>query len=750
MEMQNHNRRVTFNFLKSPIHVVLILFVLTSIVNISFAQLYSFSEIKENFFRERPQTGDLVLRENSLSSVDDLILGTFPPLHPDTRAFYASMLEKAILEIQIEQVTEGATIWQLYNHGFVIKTPSKCFGFDLYDYFNLPEFMDLAKLIDVYFISHGHGDHHEQGLIYAVSALDKPVVVPAEFVSGTVKMNAGDSTVISDLIVIAHDGKHSVAVRQFEVRTPEGLIFLHTGDNQTSLTLPVIAEVDVLLLNAWINESGWTTWIEGVRIAIDKLKPAVTLPGHILELGHLGGIIVPYRDVITTDNGNLASEYYILAWGERYHYNNTSNDKIRPNLAQNLDAVVQGDLILVSWDTPLMAADGDTACFYRIFQDDLEDVIMTNKQYTCEFDTIRTFNFKVYSYDDCGNQSETYTEHNFTPPSDVNYPPRIRGFFPPNEYTLDVFAGAPKLFGSSAVDFNGDQINYRWKSPQIPDLNATGEEYLLNISGLDSGRYQLTCILSDQQDSIQITWMINYHIGLAIIDNEDSFIYSDQGNWETSTTLKAYGPDCRYTLSGDEGDWAQFRFFPEPHGYYDLFEIIPRTMVSSTKVLYSVKIDGQPADSFVINQNEGSGDWVSVASLELPENAEIIVIVKSAEPETESGVLFTDAVKFVYKGEAGQLDHFVVYIPGKFSLYQNYPNPFNPSTTIEYDLPKSADVKIEVFNIAGQKIRTLLNEKMAAGSHQVEFNAQNLSSGIYFYKIEAGKFQDVKKMILLK
>jgi hypothetical protein len=57
---------------------------------------------------------------------------------------------------------------------------------------------------------------------------------------------------------------------------------------------------------------------------------------------------------------------------------------------------------------------------------------------------------------------------------------------------------------------------------------------------------------------------------------------------------------------------------------------------------------------------------------------------------------------------------------------------------------------IEVYNIAGQKIQTLLNGKMPAGSHQVEFNAQNLSSGIYFYKIQAGEFQDVKKMVLLR
>jgi ligand-binding sensor domain-containing protein len=91
-----------------------------------------------------------------------------------------------------------------------------------------------------------------------------------------------------------------------------------------------------------------------------------------------------------------------------------------------------------------------------------------------------------------------------------------------------------------------------------------------------------------------------------------------------------------------------------------------------------------------------------------------------------------------------------VAFPNKITLSQNYPNPFNPSTTIKYDLPKSSDVKIEVYNIAGQKIQTLLNKKIAAGSHEIEFNAENRSSGVYFYRIEAGEFQDVKKMILLK
>jgi len=85
-----------------------------------------------------------------------------------------------------------------------------------------------------------------------------------------------------------------------------------------------------------------------------------------------------------------------------------------------------------------------------------------------------------------------------------------------------------------------------------------------------------------------------------------------------------------------------------------------------------------------------------------------------------------------------------------YNISNNYPNPFNPSTTIEFNLPKATNVRIEIFNIAGQKISTPLDKKIPAGKHEVEFNAENLSSGIYYYRIEAGEFQDVKKMILLR
>lgn len=86
----------------------------------------------------------------------------------------------------------------------------------------------------------------------------------------------------------------------------------------------------------------------------------------------------------------------------------------------------------------------------------------------------------------------------------------------------------------------------------------------------------------------------------------------------------------------------------------------------------------------------------------------------------------------------------------KFALQQNYPNPFNPTTTIRYSLPQNSFVSIKVYDIAGKEIATLANEEQSQGNHNIEFNASNLASGIYFYRIQTGNYTDTKKLILLK
>ncbi len=89
-------------------------------------------------------------------------------------------------------------------------------------------------------------------------------------------------------------------------------------------------------------------------------------------------------------------------------------------------------------------------------------------------------------------------------------------------------------------------------------------------------------------------------------------------------------------------------------------------------------------------------------------------------------------------------------LPTKFHLEQNYPNPFNPTTTIKYQIPEISFVTLKVYDVLGSEIETLINEEKPVGSYEVDFDASNLSSGIYFFRLKAGSFVETKKMVLLK
>jgi hypothetical protein len=94
-------------------------------------------------------------------------------------------------------------------------------------------------------------------------------------------------------------------------------------------------------------------------------------------------------------------------------------------------------------------------------------------------------------------------------------------------------------------------------------------------------------------------------------------------------------------------------------------------------------------------------------------------------------------------------------LPKVFALHNNYPNPFNPITNISYDIPELSNVRIEIFNLAGQKVRTLVSKQHQPGRYKVQWNATNqfgapVSSGMYIYKIHAKGFSDVKKLLLMK
>ena len=89
-------------------------------------------------------------------------------------------------------------------------------------------------------------------------------------------------------------------------------------------------------------------------------------------------------------------------------------------------------------------------------------------------------------------------------------------------------------------------------------------------------------------------------------------------------------------------------------------------------------------------------------------------------------------------------------IPERYSLFQNYPNPFNPTTNIKFDIQKTSPTKLLIYDALGREVATLVNEELKAGSYQVDWDGSNYTSGVYFYRIQAGDYLETKKMLMLK
>ena len=114
----------------------------------------------------------------------------------------------------------------------------------------------------------------------------------------------------------------------------------------------------------------------------------------------------------------------------------------------------------------------------------------------------------------------------------------------------------------------------------------------------------------------------------------------------------------------------------------------------------------------------------------------------------DTGLLKAWCIQVTYQTLIGGIQ--TIEIPNYYSLAQNYPNPFNPNTSIKFSVPKAVNVTLKVFDVLGKEVATLVNEVKQPGFHTADFNASDLASGIYFYRIDAGEFSSVKKMILVK
>jgi len=155
---------------------------------------------------------------------------------------------------------------------------------------------------------------------------------------------------------------------------------------------------------------------------------------------------------------------------------------------------------------------------------------------------------------------------------------------------------------------------------------------------------------------------------------------------------------------------------------------------------------------FEIERKQSGVDWAKIGFIQgngttIKEN-----IYNYADENIETGEYYYRLKQIDYDGsfEYSTELEVVIEIFYDFNLEQNYPNPFNPGTSINYSIREKGLVNLKVFDILGKEVAVLINENQGAGNYSVQFNASNLPSGIYFYKITLGNYTATKKLILLK
>ena len=174
----------------------------------------------------------------------------------------------------------------------------------------------------------------------------------------------------------------------------------------------------------------------------------------------------------------------------------------------------------------------------------------------------------------------------------------------------------------------------------------------------------------------------------------------------------------------------------------------------SSGLILTWKDNSKIEDGYIIERKQNSQSSFSVIDTLLGSGSEYIDNnVEEALNYTYRIKAYKDTLETDYSNETSilvDITEEAEKIPAEYSLSQNYPNPFNPTTNIKFALSKPAPTKISVYDLLGRTIQTLLNRKLESGYYEINFNGDNLPSGVYLYRIQSGSFVKTKKMLLMK
>ena len=390
----------------------------------------------------------------------------------------------------------------------------------------------------------------------------------------------------------------------------------------------------------------------------------------------------------------------------------------------------------------------------QLRQDDIE--LLQNRHYRLEFDAYasntRSAEVRLQmdttpntDYSRIGaivlNQSQEHYSYDFTMEETSDLETRL--VFNVANTTDDVF-----LDNISLIQIVSEPV----LSGNIPDVVYEED------SGIQTVVADLNTIFedSDQLDPLTITTSSNNQHIETIVDSYSLSIQSET-NYFGSGTIVITATDITYLSVSDTFNITiiPVNDSPEFVGLPDTVGVEPQE--SSIIDIWELVQDAESTDeqlSYYFEDNSDLINWdfdtvsgeLTISISELYTDTDAIYITVS----DDSGAVASDSMVIISGLYMALKDEWKSQVPKQFALLQNYPNPFNPKTIINYELPITNYVRLNIYNLVGQKVAALVSEKKQAGYHRVEWDASGFASGIYYYQINAGNFAEVRKMILIR
>ena len=251
-----------------------------------------------------------------------------------------------------------------------------------------------------------------------------------------------------------------------------------------------------------------------------------------------------------------------------------------------------------------------------------------------------------------------------------------------------------------------------------------------------------------------------FDYSFSIEKNMDNY---PAGTGQYSMIIK---PDTAYGVDGAAFSWDAlppgismqnmppgFPINYRPTSLYLYYKFLPANG-DSMRVACNFYTNGVVIGGFDYNSPQIVPNWtllnipISYSTSDIPDSATII-LTTFYNTQHNGSILYVDNLSFdtpITSVNGGMNDG----LPNSFALMQNYPNPFNSTTIINYSLPNTSIVTINLYDVLGNEIATLLKEKKSSGNYKIELNTNNLTSGIYYYQMRTNSFKNTKKLILIK